>query len=46
MGNNEILNFFTVRERTNKMKRQLAKWEKIFANSISDKSVYENKELL
>ena len=35
----KIKSFCTAKETTNKTKRQLMEWEKIFANDISDKGL-------
>ena len=44
----KIKSFCTAKETTNKTKRQLSEWEKIFANDISDKGLVSKiyKELL
>ena len=45
---NKIKSFCTVKETITKTKRQLMKWEKIFANDISDQGVISKiyKELI
>ena len=35
----KLKSFCTVKETTNKMKRQFTEWEKIFANHVSDKNI-------
>ena len=35
----QLQSFYTAKEAINKMKRQPTKWEKIFANHISDKAL-------
>ena len=44
----KLKSFCTAKETTNKMKRQLTEWEKIFANHISDKGLISKicKELI
>ena len=44
----KIKSFCTVKETVNKTKRQLTEWEKIFANSLSDKGLVSEiyKELI
>ena len=38
----KLVRFCTAKETTNKMKRQLIEWEKIFANDITDKELIYN----